>query len=283
MRRTAVWLVCSLWALSCLPAHAIVLRYSPKEGLVTKHKMTMTGATTMTMPEMEGPAMNMKMAMSGSVLTTEKVLSTSEESATVETRITGGKINMTAQGQTNSVDIPEGRIVAEMDRHGRMVKIIESDMDTSTEQMLTGGLDYNDFAEFGAAFPDDDLKVKDTWTGEMKLPLGEGLDITLTATSRLLELGVFQGRKCAKIRSTFKGPLTLDMSAMGMSEEGGESSATGSLNGLFVSYYDYENSVYVSAEGTITVAMEMTSSDPQGGAFTSNMKSTTTIKSKLVK
>jgi len=278
MRRTAVWMVCSLWALSCLPAHAIVLRYSPKEGSVTKHKMTMTGATTMAMPGME--ASGMKITMSGFVLTTEKVLSTSEESVTLETRITGGKMNTTMQGQTDSTDVPQGRIVAEMDHHGRMVKTIESDMEQGGG---FGDVDYSDFAEFGAAFPEGDLKVKDTWTGEMKLPLGEGLDITLTATSRLLELGVFQGRKCAKIRSTFKGPLTLDMSATGMSEEGGESSATGSLNGLFVSYYDYENSVYVSAEGTITVAMEMTSSDPQGGAFTSNMKSTTTIKSKLVK
>jgi len=281
MRRTAVWLACSLWALSCLPAHAIVLRYSPKEGLVTKHKMTMTGTTTMTMPEMQSAGM--KMTMSGSILTTEKVLSASDESVTLETRVTGGKMTMTAQGETNSEDVSEGRMVAEMDHHGRMVKVIESDMDADTENMLTGGMDYSDFCEIGAAFPEGDLAVKDTWTGEMKMPLGEGQDVTLTATSRLLEVGAFQGRKCAKIRSTFKGPLTLDMSAMGGAQGGGDVNATGTLYGQFVSYYDYENSVYVSSEGTITVTMEVTASNPEGGEFTATTKSAMTMTTKLVK
>ena len=276
MRRTVVWLAFATFVVSCLPAHAIVLRYTPKKGQVAKHNSTITGSTSMTMPGMEGGAM--KMTMSGSVLTVEKVLSTTSGTATVETKITSGKMTMNMQGQKQTIDIPEGRVVAEMDDRGRMVKMIENDMDFGAGGMMGGApLDFNDFAEFSAAFPEGDLKVKDTWAGTMKLPLEEGMEITLSANSRLLELATFQGRKCAKIRSAFKGPLSLDMSPQGQ-----QMHMTGSLTGEFVTYYDYVNSVYVSSEGTIAMTMKMSMDDPAEGTVNMNMKMTMGLKTKLM-
>jgi hypothetical protein len=275
MRRTVVWLAFATFVVSCLPAHAIVLRFTPKDGLVTKHNTTITGTTSMTMPGMEGGAM--KMTMSGSVVTVEKVLSTTSDTATVETKITGGKMTMNMQGEKQAIDIPEGRIVAEMDDRGRMVKMIENDMNFGGGEMMGSPLDFNDFAEFSAAFPDGDLQVKDTWAGTMQLPLQEGVQLNISANSRLLELATFQGRKCAKIRSAFKGPVSLDMS-----EQGQQMHMTGSLTGEFVTYYDYVNSVYVSSDGTITMTMKMSMDDPEEGTVNMNMKMTMGLKTKLM-
>ena len=276
MRRTAVWLVFATFVVSCLPAHAIVLRYNPKKGLVAKHKTTITGSTSMTMPGMDMGTM--KATMSGFVNTTEKVLATTADTATVETTITGGKMTVNVAGQKQSIDMPQGRMVAEMDDRGRMVKMIESDIDFGEEGMMGGApMDFNDFAEFSAAFPDGDLKLKDTWSGDMKLSLAEGLDITLSANSRLLELTTFQGRKCAKIRSAFKGPLSLEMS-----EAGTDMTTTGSVTAQFITYYDYVNSVYVSSEGTVGMTMTMTMADPEEGTMDMDMKMTMEIKTKLL-
>ncbi len=271
MRRTAVWLTILLWTIVCLPAHAIKLRYTPKKGDVVKHKTTITGSTTMDMPMGQS---TMNMTMNGYITTTEKVLDVKDNTFTVETTVTGGNMATNMGTQQQSVAVPQSRMVAEMDDRGRITKVIEADTGTGAGPM--GGVDYNDFAEFSAAFPDDDLQVNDTWKDQMKLPLGEGQEITLTANSRLLQLTTLKGRKVAKIRSSFQGPFTMDMSAQG----GG--TVDGHIKAQFVTYYDYENSVYVSSTGTVTLTMNMAMGDPSGGTSNMTTKSTTKINVKLV-
>lgn len=271
MRRTAVWLTVLLWAVACLPAHAIKLRYRPAKGTVVKHKTTLTGTTTMDMPMGQG---TMNMTTNGFITTTEKVLEATDNTVTVETVVTGGTMTLNMGGREQSIAMPQTRMVAETDDRGRVTKVIEADLGTQTGPMA--GMDYNDFAEFSAAFPDKDLDINDTWKDQMKLPLGEGQEIILTANSRLLQLTTLQGRKCAKIRSAFQGPMNMDLTAQG----GGV--MTGQMSAQFVTYYDYENSVYVSSEGTVNLTMTMSMTDPSGESMDVSTKTSMKIKVKLV-
>jgi hypothetical protein len=98
----------------------------------------------------------------------------------------------------------------------------------------------------------------------------DGPEMELAFNSRLLKLTTFQDRKCAKIRTTFSGPMHLDMSSMGMpAGEDAEMEAT--LQGDMLWYYDYESSVYVYGEGTVGIDMSFSMPEEMGGAVTVKM------------
>jgi len=277
MRRGyVVGLVTGLWLVSCLPAHAVVLRYRPKVGEMTKHKVSMSGRMETSMAGTAVPGATMRMEMTGAIDLAEKALSQTEETTRVENRWLGGKISVKMDGQSQSVDVPTGRMVVDVDPRGRAVKLIEAAMEDQSLTPQAMGPDFQTmvgWSEFGA-FPEGDVKVDDTWSDEIKLPTGEeGPEITLQISSRLLALTTFQERKCAKIRTSFEGPMTFDLSKMAPADEEAEGEMEAVLQGDMVWYYDYENSVYVYAEGAVGMNMTMSMSAPEmpAGEMTMNM------------
>lgn len=268
--------------LTCLPAHAILLRYQPNVGEVAKHKGSIAGRVEVSITGMgaEGMDQPMRGTMSGTMEYAEKALSQTEETTRIENRMLGGQMTVDMMGQSQTIDLPTMRTVTDVDRRGRFVELIEADLGDmpgadQVDQMLgPGGDAFTQSPYQFSAFPEGEVNVDDTWSDELKLPAEPGgPDISLKYTSRLVALTTFQGRKCAKIETTFKGPLNLDLGALGAPAEEIEGQMEATLEGSMLYYYDHESSIYVHAEGSIGMHMTMSMAGPDvpAGTMTTNM------------
>lgn len=267
-RRCAVGLVAGLLLVACLPAHAIVLRYRPEVDQVTKHKMTMAGRMEMSV---EGMGQLMQMEITGTLNYAEKALSATAEATQVETRLTGGTMTAKGGGQSQTQDMPTGRMVADIDPRGRVLKMVSAEFegeDAMAQGMGPGADTWSTMpAQFGA-FPEGDINVDDTWAEELKIPTSpDGPEMTMNLESQLLALTTFQGRKCAKVRTSFEGPMNLDMADFGGAAGGVEGAMDAMLQGDMLWYYDYENSIYVYGEGAVGMDMNISvaGADMPGG------------------
>jgi hypothetical protein len=280
-RQYVLGLVACFLAAGSLPAQAIVLRYQPKVGEVTKHKASMAGRMETEMPGMD-QTMHIEMTMSMDY--SEKALSATDETTRLETRLLGGSATMKMNGESHTEDMPTGRMVADMDRRGRVARLVEADFGAPEfgEMMAPGGETFPNWSQF-AAFPEGDVKVEDSWSDELQIPTGlGGPELKLTFTSRLLALTTFQDRRCAKIRSSFEGPMQFDMSDMNLpGEQGAEGSMEATLQGDMLWYYDYENSVYVYGEGSVGMDMKMSMAMPEGAGGTMTTRMVMNIKTTL--
>jgi hypothetical protein len=224
----------------------------------------------------------MRMEISGAIQYAEKALSATADSVRVETRITGGKFTMSLAGQVQEQPVPKGTVVADMDRRGRLVKVIETSFSGKSgvqDFMMGGAGDLPNFSTFGA-FPEGDVKPGATWADEIKIPGKEGgPGVNLSLSSRLLDLTTLQDRKCVKIRTTFSGPLNFD--SVPGAQAAGDIQAT--MQGDLIWYYDYEDSVYVSGEGQLGLNMNMNVSAPEMPGRPVSIKMLMNVKLSLVK
>jgi hypothetical protein len=188
-------------------------------------------------------------------------------------------------GQTKRTNkIPAMRFVAVLDSRSQMVSMISADLGAKDgESFLIP--DWSNLSSF-CAFPEGDVKVGDVWESEMKLAGAPGIPaMDLKLKSRLLELSDDRGRKCAKIRSTFGGPFTVDLSQVakhfGIETKVMESALSASMQGSIVCRYDYENNLYLSQEGILVTTMSFT---PPGSLTSSgSIKMTGNFKITLAK
>jgi len=261
-----------------VPAAAVVLRYAPKVGVAVKHKLTMAGRMEAASQAMDQP---MRVQVRGSMSYTEKALSETADRVRVQQRLTGGEFVMNMGGQSQTQPMPIGKMVTEMDRRGRLVRVIEADLGdkAATADLLSGTGTWSELASF-AALPEGQVKVGDTWSDQLKLPATAGSpEISLDVASRLVSLTTVEGRKCAQVRSTFSGPLTIPIPG----GQSGAGSMQATLQGEMVWHYDYENSVYVKGEGTMGMDMKMSVSGPETPGMDVSTKMIMNIKLALVK
>jgi len=278
-RAYVVSLATCLLAVLVLPAQAVLLRYHPKVGVATKHKFTTAGRTEIAAEAMPEP---MRMEMEAVMHSLEKALSETSDTVKVETRLFDSSVKITMAGQTQTQALPEIRRVTQMDRRARTLKVEEADGEElgGAQQMMPGGPEtWGNWASF-MPFPEKDVKAGDKWSDELSLASLTGMEgVTIKFTSEMIALTTFQARKCAKIRTVFEVPLNPDPSQMaGPGEEAAESPTEGIMKGTMLWYYDYENSVYVYAEGATEMSTSMDMGEAIGGSTTSkalmNMKMT---------
>jgi hypothetical protein len=119
------------------------------------------------------------------------------------------------------------------------------------------------------SFPEGDVKEGDTWSDTISVPWAPGgSEVEVTCSTELLALTTFQNRKCAKIRISFSSPMEMDLAELGMPVgEEGSGAMQGVLKGDLLTYYDYENSLYVYSEGTVGMEGQMSVSDMLGGVM----------------
>lgn len=262
MRRSGIiGLVVGVWLVSlCLPAQAVLLRFKPEVNSIVKHKVTMSGRMETTGAMLPEP---MRVEMTMGMTSRQKVLGQTPEGLKIHTSTSGGKMTMNTQGlpgmegSQNSMDVPESTTVTIMDERGRVKEIVSSDLPPAASQMP---LSNESLASLGSmtGFPEGDVKVDDTWSDRLNIPSAEGMpELSLSVNSRLLELLTYQGRKCAKIRTAFEGPMNLDLAQMGGAAAGASGAMEATLQGVFTQYYDYVTSVWVGGEGRMSMNMKM--------------------------
>jgi hypothetical protein len=269
-----------------LPAQAVLLRYTPKVGTITKHSISMSGRMEMT-SEMLPQAMRMQ--LTATIGEREKVLGQTEGGYKVQTSTSGGTVKMTGDGLegAQSQKAPASSIVAIYDDRSRVMRVVSMKGAKDPSMGMGGDSDFS--ALGGIPLPEEDVKPGDTWADEIKMPMGEGMpEATINTTSRLLELATYKGRKCAKIRTTMNGPFSLDMSQIPQAQ-GAQGSADGTLEGTMTAYYDYEKCTWVDASGKVTMNMNMNvnasppGSEGGGMSMTMGMKMAMNIKMTLAK
>lgn len=268
-RHCSAVFVGALLVTALLPAHAVVLRFQPKVGDTHRHKLSMSGRMTM---EMMGETMRGE--VTAEMNYAEKALSREDDVTRQQTEILGGTVSVAMGPQSETVDLPTGRIVADIGSRGQLVELVEAEFEGEAPQPFMGSGPESMSTSFHyGAFPEGDVKEGDTWSDTISMPLSpEGPEVEMTFTSELLALTTFQSRKCAKIRTSFDAPLDIDMAELGIpsgEEESGTVQAT--LKGDMLMYYDYENSLYVYGEGTMGIDMSMAMPDMPGGDVTTKM------------
>jgi len=257
-------------------AHAVVLRYTPKAGAVHRYRVTAARALEATIePLRDTSRTRIAFEVAVEVRCEQKVLAQTGEVTRVETRLLGGKGTTSMHGQTESIGIPTGRAVVELDRRARATRVVDTVLEGKEASRPPGP-----WAELLTkwsqcwAFPEGDLKVGDTWSDTFTIPLPAGLPRVskMSIKSQLLQLTSLQGRQCAKIRTTFSGPLELEGSDMG--PFGSVGPTTGNLRGDLTWHYDYENSILVAAEGSAHVDMSKFLQGPMGPGVPDHTQST---------
>jgi len=277
-RRWLMGMVAGAMMVACMPAHAIVLRYTPKVGEVHKQKASMAGRMEMTMAAL-GQTMRGEMTIEMDY--SEKALSQTETVTRMQTDLLGGKGSFSMAGQSQTMDMPTGKIVADMDRLGAMVKLIEMDMPGSEQFMGSGAESLPNWSQY-STFPEGDLKVGDTWSGKVSIPAGPDMpSIEMTFKCTLLDLTTFKGRNCAKIRTVFNGPFTMDMAGAQGVPPGTEGTVDAVMDGNMDWYYDYDNSVYAYGEGTMAMDMTVAMAGEAAAAGDMSMKLKMNIKTAL--
>ncbi|UCC68295.1 MAG: hypothetical protein JSV79_14520 [Armatimonadota bacterium] len=270
-RRCAMGLVAGLLVASCLPAHAIVLRYRPKINELSKRNITVEGSMQ---TSIEGAGQFTQREATASAEYVEKALSETAETTRVESRWIRGTLTTKANGESHTEELPPGRMVADIDRRKRLVEVVEADFGGGVDSwslMGSGAETWTSFfAQFGQ-FPEGDIEVGDSWYEELKIPIAPASsEIKVTVESHLLALTTFQGRKCAKIRASFEGPISLDLSDFGASSEEAKGRLEATFHGDTLWYYDYENSVDVYQEASTRMEINLSVSEHEapGGTIT---------------
>ena len=117
------------------------------------------------------------------------------------------------------------------------------------------------FAPCGT-LPADEVKVGDAWSGSKELemlPLTDSREVL--ASSRLLEIGRFQGRPCAKVRTTWSSDLTLPVEHLfpfdpsPLSFPSGVQELTGEYKATLTWYFDYVSGRLLQAEGPVLLTL----------------------------
>jgi hypothetical protein len=269
----------ALLVTALLPAHAVVLRFRPEIGATHRYKVTMSGRTN---TEMMGHAISVQ--TTGTIDYAEKALSREDDVTRYEKQQLGGSIELTQGGQSQTMDLPGGRSVVDVDSRGRVVEIVEAESEGETdEQPLMGfGPESMVTSSHYGSFPEGDVKKGDTWSDTISVPWAPGgSEVDVTCSVELLALTTFQSRKCAKIRISFDGPVEMDLTELGMpAGEEGPATMEGVLKGDLLTYYDYENSLYVYSEGTVGMDAQISMSGMPGGAM--EMKTIMNLKMAMV-
>jgi hypothetical protein len=273
--------LCLVWL--CLPAHAVVLRFKPKVNSIVKHKVTMSGRMEMTNDMFPEP---MRVQMSMVATERQKVLGETPEGMKVHTTTSGGRVTSSGEGTEGgegSQKIPDTTTVTIVDERGRVKQVVSSDVGGKGASDPFSNEALMSLANF-ATFPEGDVKPDDTWSDQLNIPgSGEMPEMDLSVNSRLLELLTYQGRQCAKVRTSFKGPMSFDMSQMPGVPEGMSGAMEATLQGTFTQYYDYVNSIWVGGDGQMTMSMTMNMSAQGANTGPMMMKMVMNMKTQMVK
>lgn len=234
-------------------AGAVQLRYKFHAGDAHTYKMTMKGrgeTSSSAMPQ----AMRMEMAIE--TVTAQKVVSVAEGGATaqVEQRVKTGKLTFLAGGDWRSSDLPQQRMLLTMDTRGRVLQAQATD--AQGKDIMGASMQGVDWSQMAAAmaFPEQDLKVNDTWdaSGALKMT---GMTMQVQSRSRLLHVLTYKGRPCAQIRTAFQIPLESLMPKT--SGQGPAPNMQGKIAGELTWYFDHAKGVVVDETGKIQMRMKM--------------------------
>jgi hypothetical protein len=264
MKPTICFLSLVFLVACCGFAHAepIELRFKPKVGQETKHRMMIAARVeSSSQSEEEGSSAEHGEAQVR-IDFARKVTAGEGEETTIETRQLKGEVSVTVEGKETTIALPPFRCVKHFDRRRHEVGLSEDDGGDPPESDEEGtgceivgslGIGCGMWAEMAdmLTLPAEPVEVGATWKHE-HVSVAQGEKFVLNY--KLEELTTRSGRKCAKIRATWRHQFSSKgLSDLAEMQPGTTNilAAEGVTTGDLVCYYDYENSVDVLVEGTL--------------------------------
>lgn len=245
MNRTRAFALAGLFVLiACGQSAGVTLRYHFKPGRMLKYKTMITGAG-----EMAGPmGQPMRMVIESTSVAKHEVVDVAPDgTATLEMQITEGNMKMTMGGQEQKMPLPTEKQTFRITPRG---KVIPEKEKAGAPEGLGAQFDFSDI--MGAMeFPEKDLKIGDTWSGEATLNTGVLGQVSFKFTQRLKAVKNWKGRDCAVIDFTFEAPMKMAESTM---------AGSGKMAGSGTLYFDVKNGVDVQMAGQVVQVMMMTAS-----------------------
>ncbi len=255
---------CALLVITvCFPAHAIELRFKPKVGLETKHKLMISARVETASETEEGDSEQQRSEATARIEFTRKALSETDDETLMETRCLSAKVNLKADDKTEEADLGPYRSVVHMNRQHESGEVEEAEGDDPPEAEGDNTCGTLSSLQLGCGMwaslleelrlPAEAVEPGAIWKHEGSL--SEVGDHKIAFTYKLEELTSVSGRKCARIRVTWRNQWQLKESDLkDLLEEDtlvGLGDTEGIQTGDLVWLYNYENSVDVLVEGSI--------------------------------
>jgi len=284
MRKITWFVLALLLCLAAARADAVVLRYALKKNDVARFQ-EMNAAAARTTFNLQGQPQSQTTQFTQNAVYRETVADLTPGGAILLVRaMEAGKSTHQMPGQQEKIsqDMPKSKTLIKMTPLGNVLSARTSFPESASQESPSGpsqtdprslGLDMATLeAVFShIPFPERDVKPNDTWKDEVRLPGFVGSQaVTITFTSRLLGLGPYKGRNCARIRTAFEIPLEMDLGqVMGrMLPQGssGEADTKGKIVGRLDWQFDYNRGHVVYAEGPMqmTANASFTYTDAEG-------------------
>ncbi len=245
----------------CLPAHAIGLGYVPKVGEVHRYEVTAEGSMGMTIEALRETG---RSHTTVEVKCEQTALSQTGKATLLQIKLLGGKGTTEREGHTEPFAVPTASAVIEVDRRGRVTRLVEMNLEGKDANELVRQWTelLSGWSQF-SPLPEGEVNVGDTWNDTFPLAVPPRTPaIEISVKSQLLDLTNVQGRQCAKIQTSFSGLIEREGSDMGPFGKAGPT--TGNLRCDLTWYYDYANSIFVGGEGAGGIDMSRFLQGPLG-------------------
>jgi hypothetical protein len=264
MKPTICFLSLAFLVACCGFAHAepIHLRFKPAVGQETKHRLMIAARVESSSQSEEAGSSAERGEAQVSIDFARKVTGEEGEETTVETRQLKGEASVTVEGKETTIALPAFRCVKRFDRRRNQVGLAEEEGGDPPESDEEGtgceivgslGVGCGMWAEMVEmlTLPAEPVEVGATWKKEQE---SGPRDVSFVLNYKLEELTTRAGRKCAKIRASWRHEFSTEgLSDLADMQPGTTNivAAEGVTTGDLVCYYDYENSVDVLIEGTL--------------------------------
>jgi hypothetical protein len=279
-------------ALVCVaPASAVELVYKPKVGETVQHKVMLAGRLSVTASDPElASFVDQRGEMTATIRYSSVPTSQSDDSTVMDIRMLDGQAVVKTESGTETVDL--GTLTAKLTTDRRL-ETGEGEFDAEEDFTETSEEAYSVLDGFPLLagdwwelvdvlyLPAGDVSKGAEWRYEDTEDLPSESAPPVVVKYKLLDLTTHEGRKCAKIRASWRYEFTdMKMEEEGEGEESDAMTGSGLHTGDYLIYYDYENSVCAYSEGSVGLEMSVTMPSPSGEG-TASMKALVNVKTAL--
>jgi len=196
----------------------------------------------------------------------------SADSGQMTFRLTQDPIGVQQNGApfTGALPATPAPVTVTMDRRGRMQRV---DQPGGGEQVpipgLPGGIALDQQAIMkqmsAAALPAEAVGVGDTWSHQVKVPMGAGGSLDISTRCRLDGFELRNGRRTARVVSEMSAPVTMNLTDP---KDQAGIAQTGTVSGSVTTWFDPERGVMVASDSDLKLdfSMKLADSPPSGAA-----------------
>jgi hypothetical protein len=270
---------------------SVRLRYYYQPGEELRYEVKLNGNGTINAPIL---GRNDPMDMTGRMIYSQKVQSVDAQgNATVQMTVQDWNVNATWGLDVLPVALNLPPLTMKVTPSGKVLSTEVGRAAPGTGADLSGwvgnealGMDPTfDFAKFFGAtrnigFPLTPVSVGESWEDRTTVALPDGGQLQIDSTSRLVAFKTFAEQPCAQIETTFKVPLNVALSQLGIPFK-----LEGTESGRLTNYFAYQQGRMLSTSGAVDAQVTMSGSVDLGGGRSQDvavsMASRTNVQVKL--